>query len=132
MHQLRAGHQLELLHSGKSFFPALVQEIDRSIHEVRLETYIFNFDASGLLVAAALVRAAQRGVKVFLVMDGAGTFRLPADWARQFDAAGVNWRICSPVAGVVCIASCAWWMGAWPFAAASMCWTIFWTPTTGS
>jgi cardiolipin synthase len=97
MHQLRAGHQLELLHSGKSFFPALVQEIDRSIHEVRLETYIFNFDASGLLVAAALVRAAQRGVKVFLVMDGAGTFRLPADWARQFDAAGVNWRIFSPM-----------------------------------
>lgn len=88
---------MELLHSGKSFFPALVQEINRSIHEVRLETYIFNFDASGLLVAAALVRAAQRGVQVYLVIDGAGTPDLPLSWARQFDAAGVNWRIFSPL-----------------------------------
>jgi cardiolipin synthase len=97
MHPLRPGHQVALLHNGKSFFPALVQEIDRSIHEVRLETYIFDFDASGLLVAAALVRAAQRGVQVYMVIDGVGTPELPLSWARQFDAAGVNWRIFLPM-----------------------------------
>ena len=70
---LRPGHQLQLLQCGEVFFPALLQAIDGSAKEVRLETYIFHFDASGERVAAALVRAAQRGVDVYLVMDGIGS-----------------------------------------------------------
>ena len=86
-----------LLRGGDSFFPALVAAIDGSMREVRLETYIFYFDASGERVAAALVRAAQRGVAVYLVMDGIGTPLVPAAWARQFDAAGVHWHRFSPL-----------------------------------
>lgn len=73
MHPLQDGHTVQLLQGGQEFFPALVQSIDQSRHEVRLETYIFNLDASGHLVADALIRAATRGVAVYLVLDGAGT-----------------------------------------------------------
>ena len=59
---LVAGHTLRLLRGGADFFPALVEAIDHSQHEVRLEAYIFHCDSSGEAVAAALVRAAQRGV----------------------------------------------------------------------
>lgn len=97
MLQLRPGHEVQLLQGGQAFFPALVQAIDQSAHEVRLETYIFDLDASGQQVAAALVRAAQRGVAVYLVVDGAGTRDIPAEWAARFDAAGVQWRIYSPL-----------------------------------
>ena len=93
MHKLRDGHQVRLLQGGTEFFPALVQEIDASVHEVRLETYIFCLDDAGVQVASALVRAAQRGVAVYLVVDGAGTPSLDRQWAAQFDAAGVQWRI---------------------------------------
>jgi phosphatidylserine/phosphatidylglycerophosphate/cardiolipin synthase-like enzyme len=68
-----AGHQVDLLQGAQEFFPALVQAMDRSVHEIRLETYIFSVEAGGAQVAQALERAAQRGVKVFVVMDGAGT-----------------------------------------------------------
>ena len=61
---LQDGHRVQLLQSGAEFFPALVAAIDASQQEVRLETYIFSFDASGEPVAAALERAALRGVKV--------------------------------------------------------------------
>jgi cardiolipin synthase len=64
---------------------------------VRLETYIFSVQASGEQVAQALEHAAQRGVKVFVVMDGVGTGCLPAQWCARFDAAGVAWRIYSPL-----------------------------------
>ena len=73
MLQLRAGHQVQLLQGGQAFFPALIDAIDSSVHEVRLETYIFSVEASGEQVAVALERAAQRGVAVYLVMDGVGT-----------------------------------------------------------
>ncbi|MDI1246871.1 MAG: cardiolipin synthase ClsB [Rhodoferax sp.] len=91
------GHQVDLLQGSQEFFPALVQAIDRSTQEVRLETYIFSIEASGALVAEALVRAAQRGVKVCVVMDGAGTDTLKQEWASRFLAAGVAWHIFSPL-----------------------------------
>lgn len=95
--QPRPGHQLNLLEGGSAFFPALVDAIDRSTLEVRLETYIFSFDASGEQVATALVRAAQRGVAVYLVMDGIGTPMIPVDWAQRLTEAGVNWHCFSPL-----------------------------------
>jgi cardiolipin synthase len=75
----------------------MVEAIDRSVQEVRLETYIFSFDASGERVAAALVRAARRGVPVYLVMDGIGTPTVPADWVHRFTEAGVRWHLFSPL-----------------------------------
>lgn len=75
----------------------MVEAIDRSTQEVRLETYIFSFDPSGERVAAALVRAAQRGVSVYLVMDGIGTPSVPVDWMHRFAAAGVRWHLFSPL-----------------------------------
>jgi len=94
---LRAAHQVQLLQGGVAFFPQLVRDIEHSVHEVRLETYIFHFDPSGEQVAEALVRAAQRGVAVYLVMDGVGTPSVPSVWATRFDEAGVQWRIFQPL-----------------------------------
>lgn len=92
-----AGHHLRLLKGAGEFFAALVEDIDAATHEIRLETYIFNVHGSGEQVALALIRAAQRGVAVYLVMDGVGTPELPAPWPTQLDAAGVQWLIYSPL-----------------------------------
>lgn len=85
------------MQGGAEFFPALVDAIDTSVQEVRLETYIFNFDATGEMVAAALQRAALRGVAVYLVVDAIGTPRVPNDWIQRFAEAGVRWHHFSPL-----------------------------------
>lgn len=90
--QLHTGHQVQLLESGIAYFPALVEDIDRAVREVRMETYIFHFEGAGVQVAQALERAARRGVQVFLVMDGIGTPLVPAAWAQRFTQAGVHWH----------------------------------------
>lgn len=97
MSRSRESHQIELLQGGEEFFPALVDALDGAREEVRMETYIFQFDASGLRVAAALERAAVRGVQVYLTVDGVGTPELPPEWARRFDASGVRWHIFLPL-----------------------------------
>ena len=94
---LRPGHQVQLLQGGEAFFTALIEDIDRSVHEVRLETYIFNVKDAGTRVAEALEKAARRGVAVFLVLDGVGTPKMPPEWIQRFEAAGVQWRIFSPL-----------------------------------
>jgi len=105
---LRAAHQVQLLEGGQALFPEMIRLIARSVHEVRIETYIFHFDASGEQVAQALVQAAQRGVSVYLVMDGVGTPTVPPEWARRFDEAGVQWRIFLPLGSIGLLIPSRW------------------------
>ena len=89
----RDAHTIELLCGGAAFFPALVHAIDQAQQEVRLETYIFDFQGAALDVAHALTRAAQRGVRVMLVVDGAGTGALPELWRQRWNEVGVQHRV---------------------------------------
>src|SRR5450830_1608581 len=108
MSQLLPGHQVQLLQGGQSFFAVLIDAIHSSTHEIRLETYIFCFDVAGLQVATALEQAARRGVAVYLVMDGVGTPRIPVEWARRFNAAGVKWHIFSPLGRIGMLIPSRW------------------------
>lgn len=94
---LQGGHSVRLLQGGADFFPALIQAVDCSQREVRIETFIFDFEAAGLQVAEALERAAARGVAVYLLIDGIGTHSVPPGWQQRFAAAGVQWHRFSPL-----------------------------------
>jgi cardiolipin synthase A/B len=92
-----SGHHVHLLQGTAEFFPALIAAMDAARHDIRMETYIFDFTASGADVGAALARAALRGVRVQLVVDGAGTGDVPADWRERFAAAGVQYAVFNPI-----------------------------------
>ena len=79
-------HEMRLLIGGVDLFAAMVEAVDAAQHEVRLETYIFSFEGAGADVAQALMRAAQRGVRVCVLVDGVGTHvpRGPI-WGRMSD-----------------------------------------------
>jgi phosphatidylserine/phosphatidylglycerophosphate/cardiolipin synthase-like enzyme len=66
------GNQLTLLNSGAEYFPALIAAIDEARHDVHLESYIFEDDATGRAVADAIANAARRGVTVRVLVDGFG------------------------------------------------------------
>ncbi len=97
MQQFANGHQVQLLQGTVELFPAMVAAMDAAQHDIRMETYIFDFTSTGADVGTALARAALRGVRVRLVVDGAGTPGIPADWRERFDAAGVQWHIFNPM-----------------------------------
>ncbi|GAB4203500.1 MAG: cardiolipin synthase ClsB [Tibeticola sp.] len=79
-----------LLQGARGLFAALIEAFDAAQHEILLETYIFDTRGSAAEIAAALVRAAQRGVAVHLAVDGVGTPEWPAPWGERFAAAGVQ------------------------------------------
>ncbi len=97
MAQFHDGHQLQLLEGGQEYFASLIEAITHSEHEVRMETYIFQLDTSGLRVAQALEQASGRGVRVYLAMDGVGTPSLPTPWMERFERSGVHWHIFMPL-----------------------------------
>src|SRR5439155_7882434 len=82
------GNQVTLLCGGDALFPAMVDAINRARHEIWLATYLFHDDDSALHVADALAAAAQRGVRVRVVVDGfgsKGTLMRLYDWLEKRD-----------------------------------------------
>jgi cardiolipin synthase len=72
MNRFTPGNEIVLLTRGAAYFPALIEAVDAATREVWLETYIFADDQAGRAVAAALLRAASRGVAVRVLVDGWG------------------------------------------------------------
>jgi len=85
-----AGNRLTLLHNGADYFPELEKAIGNAAQEIFLEAYIFEDDNTGKRIAHALRSAAQRGVRVHLLLDGFGSKSLPAKVIADMSRAGVQ------------------------------------------
>jgi len=94
MNRFLPGNRITLLSNGDQYFPALIRSIDGAREAVWFETYIFADDATGRQVAGALIRAAQRGVRVRALVDGWGAkFYLTDALEREMRDGGVDWRM---------------------------------------
>jgi len=84
------GNQIKLLRNGVEYFPVLEAAIDAAEHEIYLETYIYQADKTGTKIGKALMRAAQRGVSVCLLLDGFGSQDLAHNYTQSLGLGGVQ------------------------------------------
>ncbi|MBK8845886.1 MAG: hypothetical protein IPO27_04635 [Bacteroidetes bacterium] len=68
---------LKLVHSGEDYFLCLRNIITKAKHEIHIQVYIFENDSIGLDIADELINAANRQVKVYILVDGYGSAKLP-------------------------------------------------------
>jgi cardiolipin synthase A/B len=94
--QYVGGNRLQLLKNGAQYFPALVAALDAARAEAFLETYIYADDETGVRVTDALVRAASRGVRVHLLLDGFGARDFAPHFRRALRAAGAEILVFRP------------------------------------
>lgn len=85
-----AGNAVGLLENGEQYFPALEAAIEGAAAEIFLQSYIFRDDRTGRRIAAALERAAARGVVVRVMVDGFGGRDFVARLLPRLRAAGVQ------------------------------------------
>ena len=95
--QFSGGNEVTLLTGGDQLFPAMHAAIARARHEAWLATYIFHDDAAGRAMADALRAAAERGVRVRVVVDGFGSKATLATLKRWFDGSGVALAVFRPI-----------------------------------
>lgn len=73
----------------------------RCIHSARehihLQVYIYNDDATGRMVLKALQQAAQRGVQVYLLVDGYASQRLSRRFIQEIRSSGIHFRFFEPL-----------------------------------
>ena len=58
--------------NGDEAYPAMISEIERAKYFINMTTYIFDNDRAGKKFVEALGKAAQRGVKVRVIIDAVG------------------------------------------------------------
>lgn len=85
-----AGNRITLLQSGSEYFPALETAINRANKIIHLETYIFEYDATGIRISEALKKAARRNVTVRLLLDGFGSQDFPQNEIQSMLKAGIQ------------------------------------------
>lgn len=85
-------NKVRLIHGGAPYFSTLLDLIDQAKTTIHLQTYIFDGDETGRLVADALLRAAARQVQVFILLDGYASQHLPNEIIREWKTAGMKFR----------------------------------------
>lgn len=88
---------LKILCAGKEYFETLCSVITNAEYSVYLQVYIFEEDQTGALVADALMNAANKGVKVFVLVDAYGSAGLSRGFRLRMMAAGVQFRFFQPL-----------------------------------
>jgi cardiolipin synthase len=91
-----AGNEVRLLENGEEFFPAVFEAIDGARDEVLIETFILFEDKVGHALREAMVRAARRGVRVTLLVDGFGSSDLGQAFISELADAGVHLCVFDP------------------------------------
>jgi cardiolipin synthase A/B len=96
IHDYSSGHYIELLRSGEQFFAANIRVIGQAKHFIHFQTYILDEDETGLRIVDALVKAAGRGVRIYMLLDAYGTKYLSGDLMKKIEEAGILFRFFSP------------------------------------
>lgn len=91
------GNDVRLVKSGKDYFDTLEEIINQAQETIHFHTYIFDEDVTGRLVASQLLKAAKRGVKVYLLVDAYASGKLSEKFTDELNKYGIEIRRFSPL-----------------------------------
>ena len=96
------GNRGELLPDAGTARSRLIADIDNATESVQALYYIWLDDETGRGVAAALIRAASRGISVHAMADGLGSRKfVRSKWWREMREAGVKLSVALPIKWVI-------------------------------
>lgn len=90
-------NKAELIRGGRSYFSTLHDMIDNASKSIQLQVYIFEEDDTGKEVASRLIKAANRGVKVQVLLDGYASKGLSNGFKNSMRETGIQLRFFEPI-----------------------------------
>lgn len=85
-----AGNKAQVFTDGMSWLQELLRQIMKARHHIHLETFIFEDDAVGNIVADALIAKAHEGVEVRVIYDDVGCWKVHNSFFDRMKANGVE------------------------------------------
>ncbi len=90
-------NRVKLVRGGRDYFSCLLELIKASKHSIHFQTYIFEEDETGEMVASALEKAADRGVVIYMMADGYASQKLSGSFTQRMKASGIRFRLFEPI-----------------------------------
>jgi cardiolipin synthase len=87
----------EIFMDGDEYFDRMIQDILLAKEYITIEMYMFNDDLLGKKIAAALIQAHQRGVKVQIMVDGVGSYEFFKKLYGIFKKKGIFIKMFNPL-----------------------------------
>lgn len=86
-----------LVRGGKEYFDLLIRMIHQAAICIHLQTYIYDDDETGILVADALKATARRKVAVYLMADGYASQVMSRRFIDDLRNSGIHFRFFEPL-----------------------------------
>ena len=90
-------NKVKLITGGNEYFSLLEEMIDSAKETIHFQTYIWDEDETGTAVANAMIRAAKRNVKIYVLLDAYGSQSLSGDFIEKLTDAGIFFRKFKPL-----------------------------------
>jgi cardiolipin synthase len=83
-------NEVEVLSDSETAYTAILRAIEGAEHHIHMEYYTIRDDRIGRVFHRALLRKAGEGVKIRIIYDGVGSYKLPAAYVDELRKAGVE------------------------------------------
>lgn len=90
-------NRVTLLNNGEQTFHEIMEALKHATHSIHMEYYILKHDEIGKKIQQLLIRKVQEGVRVRLIYDDVGSWRLSKHYVRTLREAGVEIHAFVPV-----------------------------------
>ncbi|MDP1763313.1 MAG: phospholipase D-like domain-containing protein [Sediminibacterium sp.] len=90
-------NKVALIRGGKAYFDLLLKLINQATESIHLQTYIYDDDETGRMVADALKAAVKRNVEVYLLADGYASQSISRKFKDELIVSGIHFRLFEPL-----------------------------------
>jgi cardiolipin synthase A/B len=87
---LTTRNKVQILNNGKQTFTSIISELKKAKHHIHLEFYIIDDDKIGNEIREILIAKALEGVKVRMIYDDVGCWKLSKKFLKSLENAGVE------------------------------------------
>ena len=84
------GSSVEYFITGRDKFQALFHDIDKATDHIHIEYYVWDDDVIGNQLKDLLIRKSAEGVKIRVIVDAVGSWRVKNSFYEQLRSAGIE------------------------------------------
>ena len=88
--QLLHGSSVEFYVAGRDKFEALFRDIEKATDHIHVEYYAWDDDVVGNLLKDLLIKKSLEGIKIRIIVDGVGSWRVKNSFYEQMRSAGIE------------------------------------------
>ncbi|GGH12725.1 cardiolipin synthase [Paenibacillus segetis] len=89
-------NETQILSHGEKAYAAMFAAMETAKDHIHLEFYIFRHDGMGTRFKEILIRKVNEGVKVRMICDGLGSYKLKKSFIKELQEAGVEFYLFLP------------------------------------